>query len=634
MANKPVKIAIVGDASKFNKTMNGVSGKLSGLTGPVARLATALGGVFAVRGLVNLGTESVNLASDLEEAASVGTNVFGSAIEGINETLDESARLMGTNRLEGQLLYNQFGLISSGAGMADDEIVNFSDTMVKASVDMGSMFNEDPNVIADAWASAARGSYEPIQKYLPQMSGTYLLEYAKMNGIVDENTSTLDANTRALAIQAIAIDEDINPAIDDFSETSDGLANQQKILAAQFDNMKIAIGQKLLPAVTKLTTWVVDNMVPAFESFAPTVEAIATAVWDVVSAIADFVTENDLLLPILGAIAAAFVTWGISAAIASISTWSLAAAVAAVNLPLIAVAAAIALLVAGVIYAYRNWGWFRDAVDAVASFMTDTLWPILKDVGAWIMDTLVPIVVDLATTFWDFTTDVAGFIADLAVDIWDFVQDVIAVGKAIWDKVQDIIGFFLDLKNGILEKLGDAGTLLLDKGKAIINGLFDGIKFVWRNIVEPWLDIAGKVTGAVGNLSRILYGAGKAILNGLRDGLQWAWDNTVKPLLNTITNAIPDWKGPIDKDRKLLVENGRAIMSGLSAGLDDGWQGVTDQLGGYTASVSGAASAGMSGGPMPVGVGAGGGIVVNANTNADPYAIGREVAWVIRTGGR
>ena len=634
MANKPVKIAIIGDASKFNKTMTGVSGKLSSLTGPVARLATALGGVFAVRGLVNLGTESVNLASDLEEAASVGTNVFGSAIEGINETLDESARLMGTNRLEGQLLYNQFGLISSGAGMADDEIVNFSDTMVKASVDMGSMFNEDPNVIADAWASAARGSYEPIQKYLPQMSGTYLLEYAKMNGIVDESTTTLDANTRALALQAIAIDEDINPAIDDFSETSDGLANQQKILAAQFDNMKIAIGQKLLPAVTKLTTWVVDNMVPAFESFAPTVETIATVVWDVTSAIADFLTENDLLLPILGAIATAFVAWGISAAVASISTWSLAAAVAAVNLPLIAVVAAIALLVAGVIYAYRNWGWFRDAVDAVASFMTDTLWPILKDVGAWIMDTLVPTVVTITTTFWNFTTEVAGFIATLATKIWDFVTAVGEVASAIWDKIQDIIGFFLELKNGILEKLGNAGTMLLDKGKAIINGLFDGIKFVWRNIVEPWLDISGKVTGAVGNLSRILYGAGKAILNGLRDGLQWAWDNTVKPLLNTITNAIPDWKGPIDKDRKLLVENGRAIMSGLSAGLDDGWQGVTDQLGGYTASVSGAASAGMSGGPMPVGVGAGGGIVVNANTNADPYAIGREVAWVIRTGGR
>jgi len=64
----------------------------------------------------------------------------------------------------------------------------------------------------------------------------------------------------------------------------------------------------------------------------------------------------------------------------------------------------------------------------------------------------------------------------------------------------------------------------------------------------------------------------------------------LRETLHSITNLIPDWKGPEDVDRKLLEPAGRAIMAGLINGIDDGTgplrrklMGITDMIGGTTA---------------------------------------------------
>lgn len=78
---------------------------------------------------------------------------------------------------------------------------------------------------------------------------------------------------------------------------------------------------------------------------------------------------------------AAFVAWAASAAAA-------AAATLAATWPIIAIGAAIAALVAGVIYAYQNWDWFRNTVDTVARFLRDTVWPIIQTGAGIIKDVL------------------------------------------------------------------------------------------------------------------------------------------------------------------------------------------------------------------------------------------------------
>lgn len=69
------------------------------------------------------------------------------------------------------------------------------------------------------------------------------------------------------------------------------------------------------------------------------------------------------------------------------AAWSAAAGVIATLSPVYAIAAAIGLLVAGVIYAYQNWGWFKVAVDAARDalgFVKDRIGELMGHLGDFI----------------------------------------------------------------------------------------------------------------------------------------------------------------------------------------------------------------------------------------------------------
>jgi len=104
----------------------------------------------------------------------------------------------------------------------------------------------------------------------------------------------------------------------------------------------------------------------------------------------------------------AYTVSAISAGVASIP---LLVTFIALNAPIIAIVAAIALLSAGVVYAYNHWGWFRNAVNAAGTdlkafagwlgkevppiwrgFTKDIsdAWTGLKNFGSWISNTFGP----------------------------------------------------------------------------------------------------------------------------------------------------------------------------------------------------------------------------------------------------
>lgn len=125
---------------------------------------------------------------------------------------------------------------------------------------------------------------------------------------------------------------------------------------------------------------------------------------------------------------------------------------------------------------------------------------------------------------------------------------------------------------GIVGKLGE-------KGRAAMNNLKEGFTDRWSSL-SGWLhDVPGKIKNAIGNIS--LASIGRSILNSLFDGMRSAWENS-KAWLSSLGGKIKDLKGPIEKDRKLLIPEGGAIMDGLGTGLQKNWGGVE----GWLASVS------------------------------------------------
>lgn len=197
--------------------------------------------------------------------------------------------------------------------------------------------------------------------------------------------------------------------------------------------------------------------------------------------------------------------------------------------------------------------------EAILQFLGFIGFEFMKFVG-WVTDTAAPAIGKF------FTETLPGFFSDL----WQKVKDV-------WGKITEFIS----------EAFGN---------------VVDWVKNKWNEFTD-W--ISGKVNSVVDFFKGIpddLANIGRKIMQGLKDGLQWGWDHTVGPILHWITSQIPSWKGPEEKDRKLLEPAGQAVMEGFGKGLSQGADQLRTMLGDFTNSIGDVGYRGAEVGGMPINV--------------------------------
>lgn len=235
-------------------------GALARLTQRIASMAVGLAiGAAKIAATIAVATgillaSTIGPASDLNETLSKTDTVFASMSESVIKNSQAAANQLGINQKAYLDYASALGAALTAGGMGIEDATSLSEQAVEHFADLASFHNAEVADVAESWQSAVRGSYEPIQKYFPFITNEYLKTYGTAKGLIDENTENLTANQRAIILNAIALDTQLNPAYGDFERTSGGLANQQRIFAAQVENARAKIGQGLLPIVTQLVT--------------------------------------------------------------------------------------------------------------------------------------------------------------------------------------------------------------------------------------------------------------------------------------------------------------------------------------------------------------------------------------------
>lgn len=186
-------------------------------------------------------------------------------------------------------------------------------------------------------------------------------------------------------------------------------------------------------ALMGIADLLVNQVVPAFQG-----------VVTVIQTVTGFVADNKEAFIALGigiAVSLLPVVIGfIPVLLASAAAlWANVVAALALAAPFIAVAALIAALVAGVIYAYQNWGWFRDAVDAVADVLTGTLWPALQAVWSFIVNDLVPVLVNIATVIAGVAVTIYNAFDAVISFIWGLPGRIRSAASTMWDGITDAL---------------------------------------------------------------------------------------------------------------------------------------------------------------------------------------------------
>jgi TP901 family phage tail tape measure protein len=214
---------------------------------------------------------------------------------------------------------------------------------------------------------------------------------------------------------------------------------------------------------------------------------------------------------------------------------------------------------------------FMIAVDFIR-VLWNTLWEwvpkILK--AAW--NFVVSIIRGSLNFALGIIKSVHGWMKDIIGGAMDWIKDRIA---AAWDwvktKAAELLGKLVvtirEKFNELVDKAQELAGKLKEKGIQAIRDFISGIVDRAQGLWNWFRDLPGKVIGAIGNLGSKLIEAGKELIRGLIRGITSMFD-TVKNTLGDLGGKLVSWKGPPEKDAKMLFTNGQLIIQGLIYGIE------------------------------------------------------------------
>lgn len=242
----------------------------------------AVPAALAFGAIVTGGFKASQAASDFNETVSKSGIIFGEASIEIKNFANTAASSLGLSKQAALDAAATMGIFGKSAGLAGADLSNFSIEMVKLSGDLASFHNANPADVALALGAALRGEAEPIRKFGVLLNDAAVKAQAMKMGLYD-GTGALDAQAKVLATQKLILQQ-TSDAQGDFARTSEGAANQQRILKAQVDNAKVAIGQAFLPILEAvlpvLVTFAtaIGNNTDAFIAFVAVIGTISGAI--------------------------------------------------------------------------------------------------------------------------------------------------------------------------------------------------------------------------------------------------------------------------------------------------------------------------------------------------------------------
>lgn len=208
-------------------------------------------------------------------------------------------------------------------------------------------------------------------------------------------------------------------------------------------------------------------------------------------------------------------------------------------------------------------------------------WNSIKDVFAGVWDILYQLVVGAGKILWGAIKGLIKGIIEVFDGIWDsmweigkniiggLVDGLEKAASAVWNFVTWLPRKFFSIIKSLFG-INSPSTEMALIGVNIVLGMLNGLKNTIEKVWDWATSIPGKFLELCADAGRWLLDIGKKIMQGLWNGLKEIWED-VKGWFKDVTDWIPDLKGPPEKDAQLLVENGRLIMGGLYNGMQDGW---------------------------------------------------------------
>lgn len=234
-----------------------------GLIGSAARGA-AVGVAALTAGAAAASYSLVTLASDAAETESKFNTVFGT---GGGDQVSAWIRDIQSNvhiaTDELQSAASTFGVFGQAVGVPGQELARFSTDLAAAGLDLASFSNASPEDVFLALRSGLAGESEPLRQFGIFLSDASLNAFAAAEGI-GKTTAEMTEQEKVLLRQRFIL-SNLGAAEGDLERTAGGLANQQRGLVGVFRDLRVELGEALMPAAQRLLPVLTDGLQDALD---------------------------------------------------------------------------------------------------------------------------------------------------------------------------------------------------------------------------------------------------------------------------------------------------------------------------------------------------------------------------------
>lgn len=259
-----IGLDLVVNRNDFDKQMSGIQN--------IAKKAgAALVAAFAVKKVKDFGKECLDLGSDLAEVQNVVDVTFPKMASKVDGFAKSAATSFGLSETMAKQFTGTFGAMAKSFGFSESAAYKMSSTLTSLAGDVASFYNISQDEAYTKLKSVFTGETETLKDLGVVMTQSALDAYAMANGFGKVTAEMSEMEKVALRYQFVQ--DKLAAAQGDFARTSDGWANQVRILKLQFDSLKATIGQGLInvftPVIQVINTILgkLATLANAFKSF-------------------------------------------------------------------------------------------------------------------------------------------------------------------------------------------------------------------------------------------------------------------------------------------------------------------------------------------------------------------------------
>ena len=296
-------ILSVNGAQGYVNAMNQVTQATGGFDASAGKLMSTLASLVSAAAIVKFSKQCITAASDLQEVANVINVTFGESAAIVDEWAKTSAASFGLSETSAKRYIGTYGTMATQFGYTREQAASMGVELTKLTGDVASFYNIDEKLASVKLKSIFTGETETLKELGVVMTEVNLNAYAMEKGL----GKTLKEMTEheKVALRYSFVMDKLSHAQGDFARTSDGWANSVRLLKLNLENLKIEIGNELLPVAGQglaLVNKGLKAISPVLISVAQTVKLYGEA-WKNASAQTQKLVKASLAVFAVGAVA-------------------------------------------------------------------------------------------------------------------------------------------------------------------------------------------------------------------------------------------------------------------------------------------------------------------------------------------